>query len=78
MTTVTKYEILRATFVGYSMPSGMQRVYQDLSLPEYGRQLIDGVYVPVWYNSLQLPTQKKVRIHQETNYENPTGNYFEN
>ena len=59
MTTVTKYEILRATFVGYGMPSGMQRVCQDLNLPDYGRQLIDGVYVPVWYNSLQLPTQEK-------------------
>ena len=41
------------------MPSGMQRVCQDLNLPDYGRQLIDGVYVPVWYNSLQLPTQEK-------------------
>ena len=39
---------------------------------------IDGVHVPVWYNSLQLSTQEEIRIHHKTNYENPTGNYFQN
>ena len=39
---------------------------------------IDGVHVPVWYNSLQLSIQEEIRIHHKTNYENPTGNYFQN
>ena len=41
-------------------------------------QLIDGVHVPVWYSSLQLPTQEKISNHQETNCKNPVGTYFEN
>ena len=56
----------------------MQPVYQTLNPLDYGWQLIEGVHVPVWCNSLQLPTQEEIRIHQETNYENQTGNYFEN
>ena len=54
------------------MSSGMQTYYQALNPPNYGWKFIVGV--PMWYNSLQLPTQVEIRIHQETNYENPAGN----
>ena len=40
-------KILPASFVGYSMSSGMQPVYQALNLLGYGWQLIDRVHVPV-------------------------------
>ena len=65
-------KILRGSFVGCSMSSGMQTYYQALNPPDYGWKFIVGV--PMWYNSLQLPTQVEIRIHQETNYENPAGN----
>ena len=70
-------KILRASFVGYTMSSCMQPIYQALDLLEYGWQLLDGVHFPVQYSSLQLPTQDEISHHQETNYENPTGDYFE-
>ena len=41
----------------------MQLVYQDLNPLDYSWHLIGGVYVPVWYSSLRLPTQEKIRIH---------------
>ena len=56
----------------------MQPVYQALNPIDYDWQLIDSVYVPVWYNSLQLQTQEEIRIRQKTNYDIPTGTYFEN
>ena len=71
-------KILRASFVGYSMLSCMQPVYETLNPLDYGWQLIDGVHVPVWYSSLQLPTQEEISHCQERNYENPAGNNFEN
>ena len=71
-------KLLRASFVGYSMLSCMQPVYETLNPLDYGWQLIDGVHVPVWYSSLQLPTQEEISHYQEKNYENPAGNYFEN
>ena len=71
-------KILRASFVGCSVSSCMQPVYQTLNTLDYGWQLIDGVHVPVWYTSLQLPTQEEISHHQETNYENLARNYFEN
>ena len=55
----------------------MQQVYQALNPLEYSWELIDGVHVPAWYNSLQLPTQEEISEHQEKNYENPTANNFE-
>ena len=54
----------------------MQPVYETLNPLDYGWQLIDGVHVPVWYSSLQLPTQEEISHYQETNYENLAGNYF--
>ena len=45
---------------------------------DYGWQLIDYIHVPVWYSSLQLPTQEDKSHYQEKHYENPAGNYFEN
>ena len=42
---------LHASFVGFSMPSCMQPVYQSLNPLDYGCQLLDGVHVPVWYNT---------------------------
>ena len=71
-------KILRASFVGYTMSSCMQPVYETLNPLDYGQQLIDGVHVPVWHGSLQLPTQEEISHYQEMNYENPAGNYVEN
>ena len=65
-------KILRASFAGCSISSGMQPYYQALNPPYDGWKFIVGV--PVWYNSLQLPTQVEIRIHHEMNYENPAGN----
>ena len=42
-------------------------IYQGFNPLDHGSQLIDGV-----------PTQEEIRIHQETNFENPTCNSFEN
>ena len=70
-------KILCASFVENSMSSCMQQVYQALNPLEYSWELIDGVHVPAWYNSLQLPTQEEISQHQEKNYENPTANNFE-
>ena len=55
----------------------MQLVYQTLNPLDYAWQLINGVHVPVWYNSLRLPTEEEISHHHEANYENPTGDYFE-
>ena len=70
-------KIQRASFVG-SMSSCMQPVYETLNPLDYCWQLIDGVHVPGSYSSLQLPAQEEISHYQETNYENPAGNYFEN
>ena len=60
------------------MPSCMQPVYETLNPFDYGWQVIDGLHVPVWYSSLQLTTQEEISHYQETNCENPAGNYFQN
>ena len=65
-------KILRASFAGCNISSGNQAYYQALNPPSDGWKFVVGV--PMWYNSLQLPTQVEIRIHQETNYENPAGN----
>ena len=51
------------------MSSGMQPACQGLSPLNYGWQLIGGVHVTVWYNSLQLPTQEEIKIHHKGNCE---------
>ena len=40
-------KILRASFVGYSMSSNMQPVYQALNPLDCSWQLVDGVHAPV-------------------------------
>ena len=60
-------KILCASFIGYSISSCMQPVYETLNRLDYGWQLIDGVHVPVWSSSLQLSTQEEISHHQETN-----------
>lgn len=52
------------------MVRGMPPVYQVLNPLDYCWQLIDGAHVLVCYDSLQLPAQEEIRIHQETNCEN--------
>ena len=56
----------------------MQPVYETSNPLDYDWQLIDRIHVPVWFSSLQLPTQEEISHYQETNYENLAGNYFEN
>ena len=48
----------------------MPPVYQAVNPLDYCWQLIDGAHVLVCYDSLQLPAQEEIRIHQETNCEN--------
>ena len=47
----------------------MQPACQGLNPLNYGWQLIGGVHVTVWYNSLQLPTQEEIKIHHKGNCE---------
>ena len=59
------------------MSSCIQPVYQTLNSLDYGWQLIHDVYVPVWYNSFQLPTQKEISHYQKKNYKITTDSYFQ-
>ena len=43
----------------------MQLVYQTLNPLDYAWQLINGVHVPVWYNSLRLPNEEEISHHHE-------------